>query len=162
MLATEEDDDARETPGSDRGGMALAGQGNPTSRSPHPLAGLALRSSVWARQRAPGDGAAEEPGAREPGKGLWRCRRVRTQLKSEGRRDGQAVRIQGSWALREAGFRGLHAPGGSRSRVILRRRGGSEAVSPRPSSREEAAPGSRLGWVSGPWSCDAPGRGEDI
>ncbi|XP_043325656.1 inactive glycosyltransferase 25 family member 3 isoform X1 [Cervus canadensis] len=125
--------------------MALAGQGNPTSRSPHPLAGLALRSSVWARQRAPGDGAAEEPGAREPGKGLWRCRRVRTQLKSEGRRDGQAVRIQGSWALREAGFRGLHAPGGSRSRVILRRRGGSEAVAPRPSSREEAAPGSRLG-----------------
>ncbi|CAI9174887.1 unnamed protein product [Rangifer tarandus platyrhynchus] len=111
----------------------------------------------------PGDGAAEEPGPREPGKGLWRCRRVRTQLKSEGRRDGQAVRIQGSWALREAGFRGLHAPlGGSRSRVILRRRGGSEAVSPRPSSREEAAPGSRLGWVSGPWSCDAPGRGEDI
>ncbi|XP_043772652.1 inactive glycosyltransferase 25 family member 3 isoform X1 [Cervus elaphus] len=125
--------------------MALAGQGNPTSCSPHPLAGLALRSSVWARQRAPGDGAAEEPGAREPGKGLWRCRRVRTQLKSEGRRDGQAVRIQGSWALREAGFRGLHAPGGSRSRVILRRRGGSEAVAPRPSSREEAAPGSRLG-----------------
>ncbi|OWK10035.1 CERCAM [Cervus elaphus hippelaphus] len=134
VLATEEDDDARETPGSDRGGMALA-------------AGLALRSSVWARQRAPGDGAAEEPGAREPGKGLWRCRRVRTQLKSEGRRDGQAVRIQGSWALREAGFRGLHAPGGSRSRVILRRRGGSEAVAPRPSSREEAAPGSRLGWL---------------
>lgn len=58
-----EDDDARETPGSDRGGMALAGQGDPTSRSSHPLAGLALRSSVWARQRAPGDGAAEEPGS---------------------------------------------------------------------------------------------------
>lgn len=89
-----EEDDARETPGSDRGGMALPGQGD-QPRSPHPFSGLALRSSVWARQRAPGGGAAEGPGAREPGKGPWRCRPVRTQLGSEGRTDGQAVRIQG-------------------------------------------------------------------
>ncbi|MXQ80921.1 hypothetical protein E5288_WYG012744 [Bos mutus] len=43
-----EDDDERETPGSDRGRMARPGQGDhPTS--PHPFAGLALRSSVWTR-----------------------------------------------------------------------------------------------------------------
>ncbi|CAN0515780.1 unnamed protein product [Rangifer tarandus platyrhynchus] len=63
-----EDDVARDTPRSDRGGMALAGQGDPTSRSWHPLAGLALRSSVWARQRAPGGrggGGAGTPGTWE-------------------------------------------------------------------------------------------------
>ena len=74
--------------------MALAGQGDPTSRSSHPLAGLALRSSVLARQRAPGDGAAEEPG--NLGKG---CGGVAGSARSSSPRVGGMAR--------QSGFRGV-------------------------------------------------------
>lgn len=81
------------------------------------------------------------------------------RLKSKGRKHGQGIRIQRRQALSEAGSWELHVQGfvvehsqtpgwlGCRSR--------------RPSSREGAAPGSRLGRVSSLWSCGTPGRGED-
>ncbi|XP_027472216.1 translation initiation factor IF-2-like isoform X2 [Zalophus californianus] len=186
-----EDDNTRRTPGSGRswdgaprsggpppvppapgGWMARPGPGDP-ARAPPPGAVTAQVCEV------PHGSARGRPGA-EAGRGgaeagsraraaARRSRPAGLRLRSEGRMRGRGIRTQGRRTLGRAGFRGLNAPGFGVERSQAPERLGCRppGPSPRPpfppapASWEGAAPGSRVGRVSGPWASATQGCGED-
>lgn len=71
---------------------------------------VALRSSIWARQRAPGAAGGRGRGTPEGPREVCAVPRGEP-LRSEGGTQCRGVRLQGRRALGEAGFWGLHAQG---------------------------------------------------
>lgn len=142
--------------------------GGPPPAPPRPPPpGLSPRRSAKFRVGPPeGARGLRRGGSGEPGKGCGRSIPPRgLRLGSEGRMRGRGIRTQGRRTLGRAGFRGLNSPGFGVERSQAPERLGCRppGPSPRPpfpppaSSREGAAPGSRVGRVSGPWPSVTPG-----
>lgn len=116
--------------------------------------------------RGGGGAAAGSPARAAAG----RSRPAGLRLRSEGRLRGRGIRTHGVGRSVEPDSGGVNAPGFGVERSQAPGQLGCRppGPSPRPPyppppapGRDGAAPGSRVGRVSGPWASAAPGRGED-